>query len=158
MFNAARRHLGMMLLPAVWAVLGVTASAQVGGQPSNIGNFPGMMPGQSGGLMPGNAGGLSPQMQQYMMLRALQGAGHHHGVQTGVANPIFGAGPQFDPSSGWMDDGSQAASNSTGRNSSDKRAAIRLAREQQKQLARERAESKKAKAPTKASKPKFNAD
>jgi hypothetical protein len=157
MYKATRQRLGLLLIPMVWAALCVAAPAQVTGQ-SNFGNFPGMLPGQAGGLMnsPANQIGLTPQMQQYMMLRALQGAGHHHGVHTGVANPIIGAGPQFDPSAAWTNYGSQQ--NSSGRHSSsEKRAAARLAREQQKQLARERAESIKAKAPTKVSKPKFNA-
>ena len=158
MCNASRRQLGMLLVPMLWAVLCVAAPAQNARGPSNIGNFPGMLPGQAGGMMnsPANQIGLTPQMQQYMMLRAMQGGGHHHGVQTGVANPIIGAGPQFDPSSAWS--GDSATQSSAGRHSSsEKRAAARLAREQQKQLTRERAESKKAKAPTKASKPNFNA-
>lgn len=147
-----------------------TAQAQFinPGMPGSMGTFPGMMPGQMPGLNAAGQMGISPQVQQYMMLRALQGAGHHHGVHTGYMNPIIGAGPQFDPSSVWMQNGnpygsnqygaSQYGSNQAGgrHSSSERRAAARAAREEQKQLTRERAERNKAKA-AKAGKAKFSA-
>ena len=86
MCKSSRRQFGMLLMPLVWAALCMAAPAQVvgHGQQNNVGNFPGMFPGQTG-MFPGQAGGLmnspanqiglTPQMQQYMMLRALQGRG-----------------------------------------------------------------------------------
>jgi hypothetical protein len=154
-------------LAAVLLSAATAAQAQIlnSGQPGSLGSFTGMMPGQMPGLNAANQVGLSPQIQQYMMLRALQGAGHHHGVHTGFMNPIIGAGPQFDPSSVWTNNGSQYAGSQYGgsqsagnrHSSSEKRAAARAAREEQKHLARERAERNKAKVSKPAGKAKFSA-
>lgn len=129
-------------------------NAMNSGMNSNLGAFPGMLPGQVPGLNAVGQMGISPQMQQYMMLRGLQGMGHHHGVHTGYMDPIIGAGPQFDPTAMWMNNG--GGMYDAGRmSSSDRRAAARAAREEQRHLARERAEKNKAVKPT--GKAKFSA-
>jgi hypothetical protein len=148
--------LGAIATIAWWACSPGTCHAQVGpnGQmipnPGSLMGGGGMMPGQMGGLngMPGNQMATPQQLQQMMMLRAMQGMGHHHGVQTGVPNPIIGGmGPQFNPMGGG--NGYSAPSTAGRRNSSEKRAAAKLAREQQKQLTRERAaEAKRTKGVT----------
>ncbi len=80
-----------------------------------------MMQAQQGGLnsMPGNQMASPQQMQQMMMLRALQLRGHHHGVQTGMPQ-IYGAGPQFNPLETFDNGPAQSGSGSGRRSSTDK--------------------------------------
>lgn len=130
------------------------------GQASNIASFPGMLPGQlPSGFNGVGQYGISPMAQQYMMLRGLQGMGHHHGVQTGYMDPIIGAGPQFDPTAVWSNNGGYGygANDGVRQTSSDRRAAARAARDEQRHLARERADRNKAKSVKAADKGKFSA-
>jgi hypothetical protein len=147
--------LRVFALSLVCLAFSSAAQAQMGmqGQLGGIGqgqtglplNFPGMLPGGNLNGLPNNQIATPQQMQQMIMMRALQSRGHHHGVQTGYPDPIIQAGPQMSPGDmGYTDSGT---SGSTRNGSSEKRAAARAAREQQKALLREKAEAKKASKP-----------
>jgi len=83
-------------------------------------------------------GGLPPDVAAALEMQALQSR-RHRGVQTGVANPIIMAGPQMEP---FYDPLPPTTGNgkSKAKSSYEKRLEARQVKEENKRLARERAE------------------
>ncbi len=133
-------------LTCTLALLAPELSAQVVGNGSGINQLPngGMLP--LGGMNQGLPGqNLTPQqLQQMMLMRAMQSRGRH-GVQTGIPQSLpfgssgFGAPPVQFPSE-------DQASTSQRSSSSQKRAEARKVREDQKKTDREQGKAKKGKA------------
>ncbi len=167
MMGTPRRRYRLAVTIFAAAVAGSASAQQFGGgmmpnqqgmaqaiQNATGGNMMGMggMQGAGGMQGMGMGGGLqgmnSAQMQQLMMMRAMSGGGRHHGVQSGFPM-IFDAGPPMLPGSGdeeYADDQQQDTSSKHSAGV-EHRATLRAAREQQKQLARERAAQAKASRP-----------
>jgi hypothetical protein len=147
--KAIRRRRACLLAGCALVLFATRASAQVvaGGQPLNgqqaINGGPIMLPGLNG-MMPGGSQLSQQQLQNLMLMRAMQMRGRHP-VRTGFPQDI----PLGNPGSlGGATATPAAADTKTAsrKSTSQKKSEARAAREEKKRAAKEEAKAKKAKA------------
>jgi hypothetical protein len=153
---SVRIRKGAIYLSFAWALAAfagdcsaqiVAGGQQPGGPQQAAGGGPILFPGLNGQL-PGAARMSPQQVQNIMMMRALQMRGRHQ-VRTGIPQdiqmgPQGSMGPMMFPQ---VDDTSTSrkSSTQTRKSSTEKRAEARALRDEQKRAAREEAKAKKAK-------------
>lgn len=151
--NAIRRRLAYLSMGCVLVLFATRAPAQiVAGQQNNpqaVNGGPLMFPGMNG-MMPGAAQMSPQQMQQIMMMRAMQMRGRHR-VRTGIPQDI----PLGNPGAMTGMPGPAAMpavpeTTATRKASSHTKSESRAARDEKKRAAKEEAKAKKAKASKKA--------